>query len=334
MTKFEYQAARVDRHGLSIRDRLIGNLPHYAPLLARFPRDANLPGSLSVLRALSERVLGFSRHRALPRWVNPWHFPVDEAVGMDEAEVLLFADTFNRYFEPENLRAALTVLQRAGVAVTEASAATEGTRPLCCGRTFLTAGLTERAKVEMRRTLEAMEPALKRGAYVVGLEPSCMLTFRDEAPALLKDEWDQQWGSRILLLEEYVALKRAAGEFDLLLAPLPETKALVHGHCHQKSFDVMSSVERVLSLIPGLGSEQITSSCCGMAGAFGYQVETVSVSEAMAELTLLPKVREASADTLIIADGTSCRQQIALGTDRRAMHVAQVLCRASDRALE
>jgi Fe-S oxidoreductase len=286
-----------------------------------------------MLRVLSERLVGFSRERPLPKWAKPWRLATTSAAASDTAEVLLFADTFNRYFEPENLEAATTVLERAGFALAEARPALPGKRPLCCGRTFLTAGLTAQAEIEMRRTIDALKPALERGAYVVGLEPSCVLTFRDEAPALLRKAWDPNWSSRILLLEEYIDQKLESGEFELPLAALPKTKALVHGHCHQKSFALMDSVARVLALIPDLACEPIESSCCGMAGAFGYQAETVEISRAMAELSLLPKVRAAAADTMIVADGTSCRQQIGFGSEKRAMHAARLLLEASDRAL-
>lgn len=330
--KIEVQAGRVDRYGMTLRDRLIAFLPHYAPTLSRVRWIANSRDTVPAFRALSERFLGLSRARALPRWLQPWHSLGDGNIGIDDADVVLFADTFNRYFEPENLRATETVLRRAGLTVAPGTAPS-GNRPLCCGRTFLTAGLIDRAKAEMRRTLQAVVPALERGVCLVGIEPSCMLTFRDEVPALLGKEWNSHWSDQVLLLEEFVARKSAEGQFDLPLAPLDASKVLVHGHCHQKAFNVMGSVERTLALIPGLDVEQIASSCCGMAGAFGYQAETVEVSRAMAELTLLPTIRRAPRHSIVVADGTSCRQQIAFGSRRRAVHVARVLCEASDLAL-
>lgn len=269
--------------------------------------------------------------RPLPKWrSDPFAFDMDDS-DPAHADVLLFADTFNRYFEPDNLRAANAVLRRAGMKVAHAVPLT-GTRPLCCGRTFLSAGLTDKAADEMQRTIDAVRPVLERGGYVVGLEPSCLLTFRDEAPALLGSEWNEELGSRIVLFEELIARKYAEGSLQLELSPLPVSRALLHGHCHQKAFNVLTPVQQTLALIPGLEVELIQTSCCGMAGAFGYQAETYEVSRAMGELTLMPRIRDAASDTIVVADGTSCRHQIADMTGRGAVHVAQVLRAASNDA--
>ena len=192
-------------------------------------------------------------------------------------------------------------------------------RPLCCGRTYLSTGLVDEARAEMARTVAALRPALDRGATVVGLEPSCLLTFRDEAPRLI-DGWSAEDGARVMLLEEFLA----AHVDRLPLRPLPG-RAWLHGHCHQKAANVMGPVATVLGAVPELEVSLIESSCCGMAGAFGYQAETAEVSRAMGELSLLPAVRAAGAQDWIVADGTSCRHQIADGTGRRAVHVATLL---------
>lgn len=324
--KIEVLAARAEKHGLSLRDRLIAKLPQYAPWAARFAGLMNLRDRLPGAAKLSEKLLGLSAERRLPLWRRDPYRP--DPRENDAAEVILFADTFNRYFEPENLRAAETVLRRAGLKVGHALPES-GTRPLCCGRTYLAAGLVEDAKAEMRRTIAAVKPVLERGGFVVGLEPSCLLTFRDEAPALLGDDWSAELGSRVLLFEEFIARKQEAGGFDLPLGSLPQNKALLHGHCHQKAFNAVSPVQQVLGMIPGLAVDLVESSCCGMAGAFGYQAETLEVSRAMGELSLLPAVRAADKDTIVVADGTSCRHQIADGSSREAVHVAVVLERAS-----
>jgi Fe-S oxidoreductase len=163
-----------------------------------------------------------------------------------------------------------------------------------------------------------------RGVPVVGLEPSCILSFRDEIPAIMKDERAQRLAAQAVTFEEFLARDVKTGRLALPLAPIA-TRALVHGHCHQKSFDAFAPVETVLKLVPGLAVETIESSCCGMAGAFGYHAETIDVSLAMGELSLLPAVRNAPGDTLIVADGTSCRHQIHDGTGREPLHVARVL---------
>ena len=333
--KIEVLAARARTKAPSMRDRLVAYLPRYGPWAARAPGLMNLRDRIPGLATLSEHALGFSRHRRLPQWRRPWNPSRHETdkPGQGDAEILLFGDTFNRYFEPENLEAAHTVLSRAGLRVEPATPA-DGGRPLCCGRTFLSAGLVREAEVEMRRTLQALRPALERGARIVGLEPSCLLTFRDEAPALLGRDWNGAWSEQFLLFEELIVAELDRGRFQLPLAEISETKALLHGHCHQKAFDALRPVQRVLGLIPGLEVDTIESSCCGMAGSFGYQVETLAASKAMAELSLLPRIRADGNHAVLVADGTSCRHQIADGVNRPALHVARVLCDASDRALE
>jgi Fe-S oxidoreductase len=250
--------------------------------------------------------------------------PTASAVG----EVALLADTFNRYFEPDNLHAAVAVLSRLGYRVTELGAP-DGGRPLCCGRTFLSAGLVEEARVEARRLLAAAVPLAARGVAIVGLEPSCLLTLRDELGAMLPGAEADLVASRALLFEEFLAGEAAAGRVGASIAER-EGKVLLHGHCHQKAFGAMGAVRGALALCKGLTVETVESSCCGMAGAFGYAAETYEVSLRMGELSLLPAVRQAPAETVIAADGFSCRHQIAQGTGRRVRHVVQVLCEAMD----
>ncbi len=242
-------------------------------------------------------------------------------------ECVLLVDTFNNYFESENARAAFTVLEAAGYRVHLPRAA-DGPRPLCCGRTFLASGLVAEAKAEACRTLETLQPYVERGIPVVGLEPSCLLGLRDEFLSMVPGVESSQLALNALLFEEFLAREQEAGRLNLKLKALPQKKALLHGHCHQKAFAVMPAVQRVLGLIPELKVELIESSCCGMAGSFGFDAEHYDVSMKMAELSLLPAVRKADQDTLIIADGTSCRHQIHDGAKRRALHVAAVLERA------
>ncbi len=318
--KTEVQAARRAKHGLPMRERLVAYLPRYAPLLSRLRWLANARDAVPGLAAMSERTLGLSARRQMPRWHKP--FALSPAPHRDAETVILWADTFNRYFEPENLHAAARVLTAAGYSVEVAGPQTG--RPLCCGRTYLAAGLIEQATAEMAWAAEALLPRIAAGATVVGLEPSCLLTFRDEAPRLKNSGWTEEAGRKVMLFEEFLAAEGTTGRLNLPLAPIAP-KALLHGHCHQKAHAIMGPVETVLRLIPGLSVEMIESSCCGMAGAFGYQAETYDTSRAMAELSLAPAVRAAPADTLIVADGTSCRHQIADFGGRDALHVARVL---------
>jgi Fe-S oxidoreductase len=327
--KIEVLAARAKKHGLSLHDRLVGYLPRYAPFAARHPRLFNLRDGSRVLRRASEMFAGFSARRSLPKWRkdvyqdrSDWRYAAPDEAGPPR-EVVLFADTFNRYFERENLEAAMNVLLADGYRV-HAAVPKDGVRPLCCGRTFLAVGKLDEARKEMQRTLDALAPFVSDGVPVIGLEPSCLFTFRDELPALLKGDAVNALAANALLLEEFLARESREGRLKLPLGALPK-KALLHGHCHQKAFDAMGAVQSVLKLVPELAVETVESSCCGMAGSFGYNAATIDVSLKMGELSLLPAVRKADADALIVADGTSCRHQIHDGTERAALHVARVL---------
>jgi Fe-S oxidoreductase len=322
--------ARAQKFGLSLQDRLVGYLPRYAPYAARLHWLLNLRDRLPGAAALSEAIAQFAAQRPLPKWRKEY-FRDEQRLSASagkptRGEVVLFADTFNRYFEPENIHAAMAVLAAGGYRIHLAQPP-NGDRPLCCGRTFLAVGKTDAARDEAERTLAALTPHLTQGLPVIGLEPSCVFSFRDEIPALLKTDAAREAADQILLLEEFLAAEAAAGKLDIDFAPA-KRRALLHGHCHQKSFGAMGAVETALKLVPGLDVATIESSCCGMAGAFGYDAETIDVSRAMGELSLLPAVREAPNDAIIIADGTSCRQQIRDGTGREAMHVACVLAAA------
>ena len=325
--KIEVLAARAQERGYSMRDRLVGWLPRYAPIAAHLPFLLNARSWLPGAAKLFERILGFSARRPLPRWRRDIFAPVQKLIGPpDGPEVALFADTFNRYFEPENLEAALSVLTAAGFRVHLPTAPDSG-RPLCCGRTFLSVGAIEQARQEAERTLAALEPLILRGIPVLGLEPSCLLTFRDEIPALLKTAVAKNFAAKTFLLEEFLSQKRDAGLLRLNLGSI-DSRVLLHGHCHQKAFSVMGAMEKTLQLIPDLEYETIDSSCCGMAGSFGYQAETTETSLAMAELSLLPAARAASKDTLLVVNGISCRQQIRDGAAREGIHIARLLAQS------
>ncbi|WP_407179441.1 FAD-binding and (Fe-S)-binding domain-containing protein [Bradyrhizobium sp. STM 3562] len=329
--KIEVLAARATKHGLTLRDRLVGYLPRYADLAARFAPLANWRNSSPILRRLFERFAGISAKRALPAFRRDVFRPESDAMGpQDGREVVLFTDTFNRIYERENLDAALRVLVAGGYRVHMPRPAS-GSRPLCCGRTFLSAGLVEEARAELDRLVATYAPFAARGVPIIGLEPSCLLTLRDELLSLRKDDTAKTVSAHAMLFEEFLSREAKAGRLSLPLGPIAGT-VLLHGHCHQKSFDAFKPVEELLRLVPELKVEIIQSSCCGMAGAFGYGAETYEASMEMAELSLLPAVRRADGTTLIVADGTSCRHQIADGAQRSALHAAQVLAMSLDRA--
>jgi Fe-S oxidoreductase len=330
--KIEVLAARAAKHGLTLRDRLVGYLPRYAALAARAAPLANLRNKSPMLRNLLERYAGISAKRSLPEWRSDVFHRDAEAVGpADGREVVLFADTFNRAYERENLDDALRVLVAGGYRVHLPKPVDRSSRALCCGRTFLSAGLVDQARAELDRLVATYAPFAARGVPIVGLEPSCLLTLRDELLSLRSDDAAKSVSAHALLFEEFLVREAEAGRLQLPLNPIAD-KALLHGHCHQKSFGAFRPVEQVLRLIPDLAVETIESSCCGMAGAFGYGADTYDVSMQMAEASLLPAVRKADAATLIVADGTSCRHQIADGASREAMHVARVLAMSLDSA--
>jgi FAD/FMN-containing dehydrogenase/Fe-S oxidoreductase len=326
--KIEVLSARAKSHGLSLRDRLVAYLPRYAGYAARVPWLLNLRDSLPGAARLSELALGLSARRRLPRWRSDVFAAPGAAFGpVDGREVVLWADTFNRTFDREIVDAAIEVLLAGGYRVHLPRAPEKGARPLCCGRTFYSAGLVDEARLEAQRTLAALEPFVARGVPVLGLEPSCLYTFRDEMLALGLGEPARQLAANALLFEEFIAREHKAGRLSLPLGPVAD-KALLHGHCHQKAFAAMGAIETTLRLIPGLAVDTVESSCCGMAGAFGYQAETIDVSLAMAELSLLPAVRACPPETIVVADGTSCRHQIADGSSREPVHVVQVLAQS------
>ncbi|MBV9654197.1 MAG: FAD-binding protein [Acetobacteraceae bacterium] len=318
--KIEVLAVRAARHGIARRERLLAALPRLGPLAGRLAPLTNLRNRVPALARLSERTLGFAATRPLPAWRRDWFRDAEcnarsaPAPTPSRGEVYLLADTFNRYFEPDNLRAAVAVLAAAGYrAVLPAST---GKRPLCCGRTRLAAGAVEQARADARR----MTQAFAGDRPVIGLEPSCIFTLRDEFPSLLGNDEADSLARRAVMLDEFLTGADAWPE-------LRETKrtAHVHGHCHQKAFGAFDATLAMLRRVPGLSVNPISSSCCGMAGMFGYAAETLEVSKAMAENALLPAVRAAGPDDLILASGTSCRHQIHDLSGRAALHPVRVL---------
>ena len=317
--KIEFLHKYRRRHGKRIKDRIVAGVPHTAPLARRLRFLLQLRNAFPPLARLAEPVTGFSARRKIP---VPSTTPFDDKrkrapAALGAPEVILFVDTFSRWFEPENARASLRVLEAAGYDVLFAEPP-DGGGPLCCGRTYLTMGFVDDALREVRRTIAALEGPARRGVPIVGIEPSCLLTLRDEFLALVPGEATRAVASRAMLLEEFLAREADAGRLDLPLQALPQRKALVHGHCHQKAFGAMPEVMRALALIPDLQASAVESSCCGMAGSFGYEPEHVDLSA----------VRAAGDDVLVVADGTSCRQQIQGGCGREAVHVARLLERA------
>jgi FAD/FMN-containing dehydrogenase/Fe-S oxidoreductase len=333
--KVEFLAHYKQKHGHTLKDRLVAHLPDYAHRLSRMAWLPNLRDRLPGAAWLSEKVFGLSARRRLPLWRGDTFWRARDASLFAGAEAtlgaarsggkaaLLFVDTFNGIFESENALAAARVLHAAGYALHTLD---KGDGHHCCGRTFLASGMVDEAKRRAGALVEALWPFASEGIAVVGLEPSCLLTLRDEALAMNLGAKAHVVAGQALLFEEFIAREAKAGRFDVAFNPVT-APILVHGHCHQKAFDAVHPILDVLRLLPGATPALIESSCCGMAGSFGYEAGHYDISMRMAEASLLPAVRKAPS-AIVVADGTSCRQQIAGGAGREALHVARLLERA------
>lgn len=334
--KIEFLDHYKKRHGHTLKDKLVAYMPDYAHKASRMPWLLNLRNNVPGAAWLGEKLLGFSAKRSLPEWRSDtfWRAKGNEpGLFADQASVLavaarggkaavLFVDTFNGTFESENAFAAARVLEAAGYVLhtVEKSGGHH-----CCGRTFLASGMVDEAKLRAEALIDALLPLAQAGIPIVGLEPSCLLTLRDETLVMGFGDKAQTVAKQALLFEEFIAREIKTGRFELALKP-SATPILLHGHCHQKAFGAVSPIMEVLKLIPGAEPELIESSCCGMAGSFGYEASHFDVSMQMAEASLLPAIR-AKPDAVVVADGTSCRHQIGDGAQREAVHVAALLAR-------
>ncbi len=325
--KTEWLAKYWEANRVPLRVRLFANQPRLARWIGGGwkARLANIGLRNAFVRRLMEWTLGISAQRQLPTfalepfttWFRKQSWPTTGPT------VVLFADTFNNYHHPEVAQAAALFFARLGfqVIVPEEKA--------CCGRPLISKGLVSQAQRQALEALERLYPYVEQELPIIGLEPSCILTFRDELLSLLPgDPRARKLARSVFTFEEYVA--RLADEGRLREVRWTETarRVLVHGHCHQKSLVGMGPTARILALPPNYRVEVLDTSCCGMAGAFGYEKEHVEISLKMAERRLAPAVRAASEDTLIAAAGTSCRAQIFDTTGRRAWHPAEILLQA------
>jgi FAD/FMN-containing dehydrogenase/Fe-S oxidoreductase len=330
--KIEFLAHYKARHGRTLRDRVFARLPDYAAAASRFAWLMNLRDRVPGLPWLSEQVLELAARRPLPRWrTDTFWRGADRsllasrdvaiaAARLGQKAAVLFVDTFNGHFDSDNAFAAVKVLTAAGYTlhVVEKDGGTH-----CCGRTFLAAGMVAAAKRRLEALVDALLPCAQVDLPIVGLEPSCLLTLRDEALAMGLGPKAERVAAQALLFEEFVAREARAGRFELPLKPAGKP-ILLHGHCHQKAFGAVPPILDVLRLIPGAQPQLIESSCCGLAGSFGYEASHYDESMRMAEDALLPAVRS-HPDAIVVADGTSCRHQIAHGAQREAVHAARLL---------
>jgi Fe-S oxidoreductase len=301
---------------------VLGGLPWWGQLAARTPRLANALGHSRWLAPWGKRLLGIAPERSAPRFATrtfrAWFEARGRAPSDGRARVLLWPDTFTNLFEPEVGKAAVGVLDAAGFAV-------ELPPPgLCCGRPLYDFGLLGQAKHALHRVLDALSEPIAAGIPVLVLEPSCASVFRDELRKLMPtDEHAKRLAAQTVLLDEL--LDRHAGGWEPPRIERPGGRVLLHGHCHQMALMGIEG-ERDLLGRAGVDVDVLNAGCCGMAGSFGYLAgDPYEVSLRVGERVLLPAARSAPQDTLLVADGFSCRTQIATGTGRRALHTAQVL---------
>lgn len=328
LIKTEYLAQRHEILGVPRRTRIFGGLPHWA---GRYRKTLRLlidwRNRSKVLAQLAERVFGITARRPVPSLAAKPYAGAAVAGSGENGDVILFVDTFCHHFDPEIAEAATEILTRMGYRIRRAAPSpddAEQDRPLCCGRTFLTTGMVEAARSEGKRVLAAFRSEIEAKTPIIGLEPSCLLSLRDELYSMGLGAEVGELGKQLYLLEEFLVREQARG-IKLALKPVDLPKALLHGHCHQKAFGVMKATRKVLGWIPGFTFDLIESSCCGMAGSFGLEAEHYEASLAMAEISLLPAVRAAGAAAPIIANGFSCRHQIEHGSGRKSMHIAMLL---------
>lgn len=350
--KIEFLSAYKKRVGHSMRDLAVAYLPKYAPIISSIPglpALLNLRNHITLIAKLQEWIMGISAQRSLPTWkantfwsdrkaTAPYQYTPEEMAKEDvngNKGVVLLADTFNAYFEDENIQAALKVLSAAGYRVhipqkhldqkpaTAHQTSNTCSKEFCCGRTYLAAGMVDKAKATLNELINHLAPFAEKDIPIIGLEPSCLFTLKDEALVMGFGERAITVSKQAQLLEEFLANEARAGRLKLQLKPA-EHPVLFHGHCHQKSFAAVTPALELLKLIPNAEPKLIESSCCGMAGSFGYEAEHIEISKQMAEASLLPAIRK-SPDSWVVADGTSCRHQIADGSQREAVHIAKIL---------
>ncbi len=295
----------------------MGLIYWWSRLAALMPGLANFFTQTPVLSSIAKAMAGVAPQRRMPAFAaqtfKQW-FRERDIKNVGCPQVILWPDTFNNHFHPETAQAAVEVLEAAGYQVIVPQ------QSLCCGRPLYDYGFLDLAEKLLKDILDTLRPQIEAGIPVIGLEPSCAAVFRDELKNLFPHDADaKRLASQTFLLSEF--LEKKATHYQ---PPKLKKKAIVHGHCHHKAIMKMRDEQSVLEKM-GLDFQMPDSGCCGMAGAFGFEKDHYDVSIKVGERVLLPAVREADKQTLIVADGFSCREQIAQTTDRRALHLAQVL---------
>jgi FAD/FMN-containing dehydrogenase/Fe-S oxidoreductase len=318
--KTEALAAYYDLHGVPLRARVFGSVRALNRLGSATAPVANLLGGFRPARLVAERWLGITARRPLPRFQRAglarWHARRPPRPPGQQGELVFLADSFTSFTEPSVARAAIELLELAGWTVRLEAAA-------CCGRASLSKGLIDQARARAERVVTRLAGPAGRGVPIVGAEPSCLLTLRDEYPALLPgDPRAQAVAAAARLPEELLVGAVADGRLTLARR---DARILFHGHCHQKAVTGTAATVALLRAIPGTEVTEVDAGCCGMAGSFGFEAEHYELSMRIGELRLFPAVRAEPRDTVIAAPGVSCRQQIAHGTGRAARHPLEIV---------
>ncbi len=322
------QSEQVRRKGLTAFENTFAGLHLRAPRLRRWRHLLNLRDMLPWAAGFSERVTGVGADRPWPRIRSGWKPSQNGWDQENSVEIVLFADCFNSSFDDVTLSAAEKVLCASGFNVSILSPSEEK-HPFCCGRAYLEVGLLEKAREEAKRLIQAMEPYITRGVSLVGLEPACILTIRDEMRTMLALEGAGELARHSLMFEEALARPGAAETLRPRLRRI-EAEALLAPHCHQHAFGTAGKVRNAVELVPGIAVTEMKKGCCGMGVSFGYGPENVRASLRIGEMSHFPQIRRASRDALVIADGFGCRRQINDGTGRTARHTAVLLKLALD----
>ena len=320
--KFEFLAQYYKKHGIPLRSRMFGDIAKVSRLASGIlaPVFNGVLGSPPV-RFILDRALGISMQRKMPTFARQpfttW-FRRRSRNGQQKQQVVLFHDTFNTFNDPHVSIAAVEVLEAAGFEVI-----LPGHR--CCGRPLISKGLVKRARAAAKDTVERLLPYAKQGLPIIGLEPSCLLSMRDEYLYLLPESEDARVvASQAVLFDEFIARLAEEGQLPMTFTSTAK-EVLLHGHCHQRALVGTEPTRKILALPENYHVREVDSSCCGMAGAFGYEKEHYAISRKMAERRLVPEIRSADRGTLIVAPGTSCRHQLQHYDIERVLHPAEVL---------
>ncbi|HMP40767.1 MAG TPA: FAD-linked oxidase C-terminal domain-containing protein [Roseiflexaceae bacterium] len=322
--KSEWLAHTYRRSGVPLRARIFGNIRRINQIGSRVAPLLNWLLRMSGVGRINEMLFGITRHRRLPPFagepLHTWFARRPAAADPPpEQSVVLFPDTFADYNDPQIGRAAVKLLESAGYRVILPE------RRVCCGRPLISKGLLSEARTLMLQQLDALAPYAAAGLPIIGLEPSCILTFRDELGDLIDDPRVAQLAAQSVLIDEFLDRELTAGRAALPFRSPGPRQFLLHGHCHQKALIGSHHALALLQRIPQATVREVDSGCCGMAGSFGYEAEHYLISQKIGERMLFPAVRSLPADAEVVAMGTSCRHQIADGTGRQARHLVEIL---------